>query len=213
MAAHRTPARHSGCLALHLPVLRSDFPNCFLGTVPPQRLQFPQANTWGRPLGGQPQTQAWPNPGGKVDGQCLSLGKQRHCQGLYLLAGHPEHSGQGVVGGVWRGTLNFHCPVAFPHPSPQPRTVSGRPDPLLCVRSPPAALEGRAPGVLTFSLAPASWGLSNILETSLSRPHACGHSYTLRLWFWSVLGSGSVSTSCVSLGKSLQCSKLRFLHW
>lgn len=137
----------------------------------------------------------------------LVLGVQRPCQGLCPLAGRPSAFWMGGCGrGVWRGTLNFHCPAACPHPSPQPCAISGRPDP-------PAALEGRARGVLTFPAAPASWGLSNVLETSVSRPDACGRGYTLRLCFWSVLGSGSASTSCVALGKSLQCSKLRFLRW
>lgn len=135
------------------------------------------------------------------------------------LLGIPVRSGQGVVVGVRVGvlprigTLNFHYPALSPHPSPQP--PRSQPSPTLSCRSTvgPAALADRTCAVLSFSPAPASSGLSNVWEANLSRPDAYYGGYTHWLLFRTVPGSNPASTSCGTLGMSLKCSKLRFLHW
>ena len=100
------------------------------------------------------------------------------------------------------GQPEFPLPCCVPAPF-----TPARPDPLPRVHSLPTVLKGRACGVLSFSPAPASWGFSDILETSWSRPDACGGGYTLfgPRQFW-------VHVLPASLGRSPNCSKLPFLR-
>lgn len=164
-------------LPLHPPERRRDFQNSAPGARGPSEAAVPTSKHTGATRGSAAAGRCGgPTPWG-TDGQ-PALGTCPRGS-LFSLLGVPAHPDRGLSFGVWPVTLNFHYPAVFPHPSPQPRTIPARPDPLPRVHSLPTVLRGRACGVLSFSPAPASRGFSDILETSWSRPDACGGGYTL----------------------------------
>lgn len=109
--------------------------------------------------------------------------------------------------GSW-GTLNFHYRTRILHPSSQPRTVSDRSSWFLWGQQPLSC------GDPSFSPAPESSGLSNTLETSLSRLDLM---LTIVVTTLAFVSDHSVFRSCLHKlydpGDPLQSPKCQFLYW